>query len=300
LQETGKIFLDDIRAGHCTATTILIGPMINLATLLLPSFYLLPQHPFTELTSACLLGYQSHGKKGKSPSRTCASGNLERGERGERGEIALVGDAHLPQGQDLVLVEKVLGCPGTKAAVDVLAACCRSVPTDLAIPKRRNEIERRFRSLSKPHRSAARIPRPSGVGGIISRGGGNDEALHMATPETDRPIRRFRNGTGIRTDAILTGDFHRHDQLWGVASSEETTCWCTHILLPSTHHHINSPPFSSCLSKTTPHRRDKAKQTAISKEYFRPYSSGQVEILHCGTERNERCGAAAVPRQESH
>ena len=100
--------------------------------------------------------------------------------------------------------------------------------------------------------------------------GGNDEALNMATLETDRPIRRFRNGTGIRTDATLTGDFHWHDQLWGVTSSGETTCWGTHILLPSTHHHMNSLPFSSCLSKTSPHRRDKAEQTAISKEYLRP------------------------------
>jgi len=35
------------------------------------------------------------------------------------------------------------------------------------------------------------------------------------------------------------------------------------------------------------------------KEYFRPYGS-QVEILRCGTERNEWCDAAAVSRQESN
>ncbi|EAQ84441.1 hypothetical protein CHGG_08455 [Chaetomium globosum CBS 148.51] len=45
--------------------------------------------------------------------------------------------------------------------------------------------------------------------------GGSDEALEDAMREIDRLIRRFRNGTGTRTDIILAGDFNRHDQLWG-------------------------------------------------------------------------------------
>ena len=45
--------------------------------------------------------------------------------------------------------------------------------------------------------------------------GGSDEALEGAVGELDRLIRRFRGGTGTRTDIILAGDFNRHDQLWG-------------------------------------------------------------------------------------
>jgi exonuclease III len=45
--------------------------------------------------------------------------------------------------------------------------------------------------------------------------GGSDEALEAAMRELDRLIRRFRNGTGTRTDVVLAGDFNRHDQLWG-------------------------------------------------------------------------------------
>ncbi|EAQ91966.1 predicted protein [Chaetomium globosum CBS 148.51] len=45
--------------------------------------------------------------------------------------------------------------------------------------------------------------------------GGSDEALEVAMRELNRLIRRFRNGTGNRTDIILAGDFNRHDQLWG-------------------------------------------------------------------------------------
>ena len=43
--------------------------------------------------------------------------------------------------------------------------------------------------------------------------GGSDEALETATRELDRLIRRFRNGTGTRTDVIVAGDFNRHGQL---------------------------------------------------------------------------------------
>jgi hypothetical protein len=43
--------------------------------------------------------------------------------------------------------------------------------------------------------------------------GGSDEALEGAVGELDRLIRRFRGGTGTRTDIILAGDFNRHDQL---------------------------------------------------------------------------------------
>jgi exonuclease III len=45
--------------------------------------------------------------------------------------------------------------------------------------------------------------------------GGSDEALEAAMGELDRLIRRFRDGTGTRTDVVLAGDFNRHDQLWG-------------------------------------------------------------------------------------
>jgi hypothetical protein len=45
--------------------------------------------------------------------------------------------------------------------------------------------------------------------------GGSDEALETAMGELDRLIRRFRDGTGTRTDVVLAGDFNRHDQLWG-------------------------------------------------------------------------------------
>jgi len=38
--------------------------------------------------------------------------------------------------------------------------------------------------------------------------------LEGAVGELDRLIRRFRRGTGTRTDIILAGDFNRHDQLW--------------------------------------------------------------------------------------
>ncbi len=45
--------------------------------------------------------------------------------------------------------------------------------------------------------------------------GSSDDALEAAMRELDRLIRRFRSGTGTRTDIILAGDFNRHDQLWG-------------------------------------------------------------------------------------
>jgi hypothetical protein len=36
--------------------------------------------------------------------------------------------------------------------------------------------------------------------------GGSDEALEAAIGELDRLIRRFRDGTGMRTDVVLAGD----------------------------------------------------------------------------------------------
>jgi ribonuclease HI len=45
--------------------------------------------------------------------------------------------------------------------------------------------------------------------------GGSDEALEVIVRELGRLIRGFRDGTGIRTDIIIAGDFNRHDQLWG-------------------------------------------------------------------------------------
>ena len=44
----------------------------------------------------------------------------------------------------------------------------------------------------------------------------NDEdALLAAVRQMDRLVSRFRNDTGRRTDVVVTGDFNRHDVLWG-------------------------------------------------------------------------------------
>lgn len=43
--------------------------------------------------------------------------------------------------------------------------------------------------------------------------GGSDEVLEVVVRELGRLIRGFRDGTGIRTDIIVAGDFNRHDQL---------------------------------------------------------------------------------------
>ncbi|KAJ6442475.1 reverse transcriptase [Purpureocillium lavendulum] len=44
----------------------------------------------------------------------------------------------------------------------------------------------------------------------------NDEALTAAMTLLDGLIRKFRDGTGRRTDVVLAGDFNHHDFLWGV------------------------------------------------------------------------------------
>ncbi|OAQ57981.1 reverse transcriptase [Purpureocillium lilacinum] len=43
----------------------------------------------------------------------------------------------------------------------------------------------------------------------------NDQALTAAMTLLDDLIRKFRDGTGRRTDVVLAGDFNRHDFLWG-------------------------------------------------------------------------------------
>ncbi len=45
--------------------------------------------------------------------------------------------------------------------------------------------------------------------------GKNDEALTNAMELLRQVIKRFRDGTGNRTDVVLAGDFNRHDILWG-------------------------------------------------------------------------------------
>lgn len=65
--------------------------------------------------------------------------------------------------------------------------------------------------------TAAQIRLPDRVVLVLSVyvEGGSDEALEVVVRELGWLIRGFRDGTGIRTDIIVAGDFNRHDQLWG-------------------------------------------------------------------------------------
>ncbi|EAQ91505.1 hypothetical protein CHGG_03440 [Chaetomium globosum CBS 148.51] len=81
----------------------------------------------------------------------------------------------------------------------------------------RSDIEVEQIPVPSADLTAARIRLPDRAVLMVSVyvEGGSDEALEDAMREIDRLIRRFRNGTGTRTDIILAGDFNRHDQLWG-------------------------------------------------------------------------------------
>lgn len=81
----------------------------------------------------------------------------------------------------------------------------------------RSDIEVEQIPVPSADLTAARIRLPDRVVLMVSVyvEGGSDEALEDAMREIDRLIRRFRNGTGMRTDIILAGDFNRHDQLLG-------------------------------------------------------------------------------------
>lgn len=81
----------------------------------------------------------------------------------------------------------------------------------------RSDIEVEQIPVPSADLTAAQIQLPDRVVLVVSVyvEGGSDEALEVAMRELDRLIRRFRNGTGNRTDIILAGDFNRHDQLWG-------------------------------------------------------------------------------------
>ncbi|EAQ85628.1 hypothetical protein CHGG_06881 [Chaetomium globosum CBS 148.51] len=81
----------------------------------------------------------------------------------------------------------------------------------------RSDIEVEQIPVPSADLTAARIRLPDRAVLLVSVyvEGGSDEALEDAMREIDRLIRRFRNGTGTRTDIILAGDFNRHDQLWG-------------------------------------------------------------------------------------
>ncbi|EAQ84331.1 predicted protein [Chaetomium globosum CBS 148.51] len=81
----------------------------------------------------------------------------------------------------------------------------------------RSDVEAEQIPVPSADLTAAQIRLPDRVVLVVSVyvEGGSDETLEVAMRELDRLIRRFRNGTGNRTDIILAGDFNRHDQLWG-------------------------------------------------------------------------------------
>ncbi|EAQ91643.1 hypothetical protein CHGG_03578 [Chaetomium globosum CBS 148.51] len=81
----------------------------------------------------------------------------------------------------------------------------------------RSDIEVEQIPVPSADLTAARIRLPDRAVLMVSVyvEGGSDEALEDAMREIDLMIKRFRNGTGTRTDIILAGDFNRHDQLWG-------------------------------------------------------------------------------------
>ncbi|EAQ85571.1 predicted protein [Chaetomium globosum CBS 148.51] len=81
----------------------------------------------------------------------------------------------------------------------------------------RSDIEVEQIPVPSADLTAARIRLPDRAVLMVSVyvEGGSDEALEDAMREIDLMIKRFRNGTGTRTDIILAGDFNRHGQLWG-------------------------------------------------------------------------------------